>query len=151
MKVAQRFSSLHAAFALSVVVTLFFGVTSASASSLAVVPVGPIVDSGVPYALTTAWDFTLTQSYQVTALDLYNDGTPYANVDPVGLWAASTQTGYAIGTLLATVTFGPGSKGTSNGLFHSISITPIVLAPGAYEVGVLLRPGYDKYIFSQSS
>src|SRR5664279_4655727 len=83
MKVAQRFSSLHAAFALSVVVTLFFGVTSASASSLAVVPIAPIVDSGVPYALTTAWDFTLTQSYQVTALDLYSDGTPYTAVDPV--------------------------------------------------------------------
>jgi hypothetical protein len=145
---SKRFSSLHAGV---VIVALLLSVASASASSLAVVPSGTIVGGGVPYALTTAWDFMLTQSYQVTALDLYNDGTPFANADPVGLWAANTQTGYAIGTLLATVTFGPGSQGTANGLFHSLSITPIVLGPGAYEVGVLLQPGSDKYIFSQSS
>jgi len=151
MKIGNRLSSIHSGFALFVTVTLVLAAAAASASSLAVVPVGPIVDSGVPYALTTAWDFTLTQSYQVTALDLYNDGTPYKAADQVGLWAASTQTGYAIGTLLATVTFGPGNPGTTNGFFHSLAITPIVLGPGAYEVGVLLQPGSDKYIFTQSS
>lgn len=138
-------------YVLLVVFSVLLAATFASAGTLAVTPSGPIVDSGVPYALTTAWDFTLTQSYQVTALDLYNNGTPYANSDPVGLWAASTQTGYAIGTLLATVTFGPGAQGTVNGLFHSLAIAPIVLGPGAYEVGVLLQPYSDLYIYSQAS
>ena len=151
MDLSKRFSSLHVCHAVLVIVTLFLAATPTFAGPLAVVPAGTIVGGGVPYALTTAWDFMLTQSYQVTALDLYNDGTPYANIDPVGLWAASTQTGYAIGTLLATVTFGPSAQGTTNGLFHSLPITPIVLGPGAYEVGVLLQPGSDKYIFSQSS
>ena len=151
MDFSKRLRSHHTGYVILLIVALLLGAASLSASSLAVVPAGTIVAGGVPYALTTAWDFRLTQSFQVTALDLYSDGTPYANVDPVGLWAASTDTGYAIGTLLATVSFGPGSPGTVNGLFHSLAITPIVLAPGAYEVGVLLQPGSDKYIFSQSS
>lgn len=83
MHLSKRFSSIHAGHALLVIATLFLAVTSASAGPLAVVPSGTIVGGGVPYALATAWDFMLTQSYQVTALDLYNDGTPFANVDPV--------------------------------------------------------------------
>ena len=151
MKVAERYLSLHVAYSLVLAVVFSLAATPALAGTLAVTPAGTIVNSGVPYALTTAWDFTLTQSYQVTALDLYNNGTPYANSDPVGLWAANTQTGYAIGTLLATVTFGPSAQGTTNGLFHSLPINPIVIGPGAYEVGVLLQPYSDSYIYSQSS
>lgn len=148
MDLSKRFSSIYARL---VIVALLLSVAPAYASSLAVVPSGTIVDTFVPYALTTAWDFMLTQNYQVTALDLYSNGTPYTAVDPVGLWAANTQTGYAIGTLLATVSFGPGVSGTTNGQFRSLPITPIILGPGAYEVGVLLQPNSDRYIYSQTS
>ena len=151
MKAANCSASSYAGYGLLMMVVLLFASAPASASSLAVTPAGTIVGGYVPYALTTAWDFSLTQSYQVTALDLYNNGTPFTNSNQVGLWAASTQTGYAIGTLLATVTFGPSAQGTTNGLFHSLSIAPLVIGPGAYEVGVLLQPSSAPYIYSQSS
>ena len=125
----------------------------ALASTLAVTPSGTIVDSATPYDLTMAWDFSINpgQSLEVTALDFYSNGTPYAKSHQVGIWSADTATGYAVGTLLATVTFSAGNPGTAIGLYRSLAITPIVLNSGSYEVGVLLPGASDPYLYSQSS
>jgi len=71
---------------------------------------------------------------------------PYILNEQVGLWAASLDTGYAIGTLLATVTFSAATPGTANGFYHSLAISPLDLSPGAYEVGVFLETGSDPYL-----
>ena len=133
---------------------LVFSSSPALGSPLAVTPAGSIVDSLTPYDLTTAWDFGLDRSYQVTALDFYSNGSPYVNSHQVGIWSAEAATGYPIGTLLATVTFSVGTSGTANGLYRSIAITPIVLNPGHYEVGVFVAGGTgnsDPYLFGQGS
>jgi hypothetical protein len=127
---------------------------SAAAAPLAVTPAGTIVDTPAPYDITTAWDFGLDRSYQVTALDFYTNGTPYTSSHPVGIWSASAATGYPIGTLLATVTFSASNPGTANGVYRSLPISPLLLNPGNYEVGVFVAggtPGADPYLFSQTS
>ena len=123
-------------------------------SPLAVTPAGTTIESLTPYDLTIAWDFGLDRSYQVSALDFYANGSPYANSHQVGIWSAEAATGYPIGTLLATVTFSAGTSGTANGFYRSLAISPIVLHPGHYEVGVFVAGGSinsDPYLFSQSS
>jgi hypothetical protein len=123
-------------------------------ATLAVTPAGTITDSLAPYDITTAWDFGLDRSYQVTALDFYSNGSPYASSHQVGIWSAEAATGFPVGTLLATVTFSAGSSGTPNGVYRSLPISPIVLNPGHYEVGVFVAGGSsasDPYLFSQSS
>jgi len=123
-------------------------------ASLAVTPAGAITGTLAPYDLTTAWDFGLDRSYRVTALDFYSNGSPYLNSHQVGIWSAEAATGYPIGTLLATVTFSAGTSGTANGVYRSLPISPIVLHPGHYEVGVFVAGGTataDPYLFGQSS
>jgi hypothetical protein len=123
-------------------------------ATLAVTPAGTITDSLAPYDITIAWDFGLDRSYQVTALDFYSNGSPYANSHQVGIWSAEAATGFPVGTLLATVTFSAGVSGTANGVYRSLPISPVVLNPGHYEVGVFVAGGggaSDPYLFSQSS
>jgi hypothetical protein len=135
-------------------VALVFSGAPALGAPLAVTPAGTITDSLAPYDITTAWDFGLDRSYVVTALDFYSNGSPYLNSHQVGIWSAEAATGYPIGTLLATVTFSAGTSGTANGVYRSLSISPIVLNPGHYEVGVFVAGGTansDPYLFGQSS
>jgi len=123
-------------------------------STLAVTPAGTLVPSQTPYDLTTAWDFGLDRNYRVTALDFFSDGSPYADSHQVGLWSAEAATGYPVGTLIATATFSAGTPGSANGVYRSLAIGPVVLAPGHYEVGVFVPGGKvdsDPYLFSQSS
>jgi hypothetical protein len=133
--------------------TLFLACGQALGSALAVTPSGTIVESPEPYPLTTAWDFAIDRPYQVTALDLYSNGSPYVSSHQVGIWSTEAATGYPVGTLIATVTFAAGTSGTANGLYRSLAIDPIVLNPGHYEVGVLLfsGDGADPYPASQTS
>jgi hypothetical protein len=134
---------------------IFLAAGSAVASPLAVTPSGTLIDSLAPYAITTAWDFQLDRSFQVTALDFYTNGSPYFGSHQVGLWATSVATGYPVGTLLATVTFSAGTPGTVNGAYRSLPISPLVLNPGFYEVGVFVDGGpvgnFDPYLYSQTS
>ena len=130
---------------------LGFAGESALGSALAVTPAGTIIDTKAPYDITTAWDFRLDRRYQVTALDLYSDGSPYLDSHQVGIWSAEAATGYPIGTLLATVTFSAGSSGAVNGLYRSLAISPIFLNPGSYEVGVFMAGNSDRYLYSQDS
>jgi len=148
-KIRSRASAASFAGVLSLSVFLAGG--SAFGSPLAVTPSGALTDGQFPYSVTTAWDFGLDRSYQVTALDFYTNGSPYVDSHQVGIWAASVGTGYPIGTLLATVTFAAGTPGTLNGVYRSLPISPIVLSPGAYEVGVLVQGYADPYLVSQTS
>jgi hypothetical protein len=127
---------------------------SALCAPLAVTPAGTLTDSLAPYPITMAWDFGLDRSYQVTALDFYSNGLPYADSHQVGLWSAEAATGYPIGTLIATVTFSAGTSGIANGPYRSLPISPIMLNPGHYEVGAFVSGGTgssDPYLFGQSS
>jgi hypothetical protein len=146
---------LRAAFSL-LSLTVFLATGSAFGASLALTPSGTIIDSLAPYPITIGWEFGLDRSYQVTALDFYTNGSPYFDSHQVGIWADSVETGYPIGTLLATVTFAAGTPGTLSGVYRSLPVSPIVLSPGYYEVGVFVQGGggaanSDPYLYSQTS
>jgi hypothetical protein len=141
---------LRAAFSL-LSLTVFLATGSAFGASLALTPSGTITDSLAPYPITVSWEFGLDRSYQVTALDFYTNGSPYFDSHQVGIWADSPETGYPIGTLLATVTFAAGTPGTLNGVYRSLPVSPIVLSPGHYEVGVFVQGYSDPYLYTATS
>jgi hypothetical protein len=100
-----------------------------------------ITDSLAPYDLTSAWDFQITQSFRVTALDYYDSGTPggLLTSHQVGLWTSN-------GVLLASVTIPAGTAAPQIGDYRSEAITPIILTPGFYEVGGFVPGSSDKYV-----
>ncbi len=101
-----------------------------------------ISDSFAPYDITSGWDFQLTQSFQVTALDFYDSGATggLLTSHQVALWTHD-------GDLLASVTIPAGTAAPLIGDYRSVAITPIILPPGFYEVGGFVPGSVDKYVY----
>ena len=101
-----------------------------------------ISDSLAPYDITSAWDFQLTQSFQVTALGYYDSGSAggLLTSHQVGLWKND-------GTLLVSATIPAGTAASLIGSYRYVPITSIILAPGFYEVGGFVPGGLDKYVY----
>ena len=100
-----------------------------------------ITNSVAPYDLTSAWDFQITQSFRVTALDFYDSGAANGLLTSheVGLWTSN-------GVLLASVTIPAGTAAPLIGNYRYEAITPIILPPGFYEVGGFVSGSSDKYV-----
>ena len=101
-----------------------------------------ILDSAAPYDITSGWDFQLTQSFIVTALDYYDPRltTGLLVSHQVGLWTSN-------GILLASATVPSGTAGTLNGTYRSVAISPIILTPGFYEIAGFVPGQSDKYVY----
>ena len=86
--------------------------------------------TGANFDQTVGWEFNVVSAITVTGLGWYDqgaDGLQLAHM--VGIWN-STGT-----TLLTSATVAAGTTDPLDGLFRTVAITPIVLAPGEYIVG----------------
>ena len=101
-----------------------------------------ISDSLAPYDITSGWDFQLTTSFRITALDYYDSGAAGGLLTnhEVALWTSG-------GALLATATVPAGSSAPLIGSYRSVAIPPIILPPGFYEVGAFVTGYSDKYVY----
>jgi hypothetical protein len=86
--------------------------------------------SGTENNQSVGWSFTVLSPITVTGLGWYDqngDGLSLAHM--VGIWDT-------VGTLLTSATVALGTVNPLDGLFRTVAISPIVLAPGAgYIVG----------------
>ena len=87
--------------------------------------------------ITFGWSFTLNKAITLTDLGLWDGnnqdpfaatGDGFASSHPVSIWTSA-------GTLITTATLSAGKSGTLDNGFRFVSVAPIVLQPGDYEIG----------------
>ena len=87
--------------------------------------------------ITFGWSFTLNKPITLTDLGLWDGnnqnpfdatGDGFASSHPVSIWTSE-------GTLITSATLSAGKSGTLDNGFGFVSVVPIVLQPGDYEIG----------------
>jgi hypothetical protein len=90
--------------------------------------------------ITFGWSFTLNKPITLTDLGLWDGnnqnpfdatGDGFASSHPVSIWTSE-------GTLITSATLSAGKSGTLDNGFRFVSVVPIVLQPGDYEMVVTL-------------
>lgn len=99
------------------------------ASIIAVLPgSGGFQNSNYGSNITLGWGFTLTDALTITDLGYFDGNTGLTDSHPVGIWNS-------LGNLIAEATVPGGTAGALVNGFRFVSITPVVLNPGAYSIG----------------
>jgi hypothetical protein len=99
------------------------------ASTIAVLPgSGGFQNSDYGSNITLGWGFSLTSAVTVTDLGYFDGDAGLTDPHPVGIWNS-------LGDLIAEATVPAGSTATLMSGFRFVSITPVVLNPGAYSIG----------------
>jgi hypothetical protein len=116
------------------------------ASTIAVLPgSGGFQNSNYGSNITLGWGFTLTDALTVTDLGYLDGNAGLTDPHPVGIWNS-------LGSLIADATVPAGTAGVLISGFRFVTISPVILNPGAYSIG-----GYanstspDEFRFETSS
>jgi len=85
--------------------------------------------SGDNYNQTVGWEFDVLSTITVDGLGWFAEGAAgLPTSHEIGIWNSS-------GTLVASGTVASGTADPLDGLFRTVSITPVVLTPGVYIIG----------------
>ena len=125
-------------------IALALGAGSLSAGTIAVTVSGnsDLVNAA---QYTTGWAFTTTQTFNVVALDYYDNAqNGLLNTHDVGIYTST-------GTLLVSATVPSGTVGTLSGLYRSVAIPTFVLSPGSYVIGGYSNASSDPIQFLATS
>ena len=118
------------------------------AGMLALTPT-TVSDSQAPYPLTTGWGFYVNQSITVNALDYYDAGqNGLLESHEVGIF--STDVFASPGTLLVSAIIPAGTAVPLNGIYRSVTVTPLTLTPGYYVMAGFTSAYTDPYIVDSS-
>ncbi|MCU0635623.1 MAG: PEP-CTERM sorting domain-containing protein [Gemmatimonadaceae bacterium] len=95
---------------------------------------------------TRGWEFTLSQSIDVTALGLFDEGgNGLVNSHQIGLWSSSS-------VLLASTTIGSGTSGTLGlNSFRYVNVGPVRLNAGTFRIGAFYSDGDGDVIAQNAS
>jgi hypothetical protein len=116
-------------FSRSIVLLALTAVPPSMAATLAVLPgSGGFQNSNYGSNITLGWGFSLANAVTVTGLGYFDGNGGLTDAHPVGIWNS-------IGTLLAEATVPSGATTDLLSGFRFVSISPVILSPGAYSIG----------------
>jgi hypothetical protein len=117
-------------FSHSIILLALTAVPPSIAATLAVLPDNSsgFENSNYGSNITLGWGFSLVNAVTVTGLGYFDGNGGLTDAHPVGIWNS-------IGILLAEATVPSGATADLLSGFRFVSISPVILSPGAYSIG----------------